>query len=98
MSSIRTTTLGMLDNSPEISTIIMSKLTFAHCVYLLSVLKLETLRVTHSSDARNLEGLFAYLEDDTIIKDKAGMIVCMEAVTKKAFDLFMKVKKEQVSC
>ena len=44
MSSIRTTTLNLLDNASDIYSLVMSKLSFTQCAYLLSVLKLETLR------------------------------------------------------
>ena len=52
--------------------------------------------MTHSSDRKSLEGLFEYLEDDTIIKDKAGMWKCIEAVAKKAFDLFMQHRETYI--
>ena len=41
---IHTDILSLLDNPPDINNIIMSKLTFPLCCYLLSVIKLETLR------------------------------------------------------
>ena len=66
------------------------------CAIRISVLRYCVCSVTHSSDRKSLEGLFEYLEDDTIIKDKAGMWKCIEAVAKKAFDLFIAVKKDQV--
>jgi hypothetical protein len=54
-------------------------------------------RVTNSSEPDAFHCLFDYLEDNTIIKDKAGMWSCIAAVAEKCFQLFLEVKKQNVS-
>lgn len=54
------------------------------------------LRVTNSLDVKHLEGLFEYLEEETIVKDKAGMYQCIEATVKKIFRIFVEAKEKQV--
>ena len=53
-------------------------------------------RITKSRDMATVQGLFQYLEDNTVIKDKAGMWTCIDAVANVAFRTFLKVKKSQV--
>ena len=53
-------------------------------------------RVTHSSDPEAFHGLFEYMDNNGIMKDKTHMWECIQAVTEKAFKLFLEVRAEKV--
>ena len=57
----------------------------------------STSRVTHSTDPKAFYGLFDYLEDNTIYKDKAGMWQCIRAVASIVFEKFLDRIAEKVS-
>ncbi|XP_014673497.1 PREDICTED: phosphatidylinositol 4-kinase alpha-like isoform X2 [Priapulus caudatus] len=84
----RSRILNHLDHPAEIVPVV-KYLNFAQCVYVLSVYKLETLRVKHSNDATSFHCIFQYLEDSAIQKDKAGMWQCINAVANKSFLAFL---------
>ena len=69
MNEVRTSLLETLGNPAEVVTLV-NKLNFGQCTYLLSVYRLESLRV--SSDPGKFYSIFDYLEDKAIEKDKAG--------------------------
>ncbi|KAK3083088.1 hypothetical protein FSP39_013642 [Pinctada imbricata] len=94
LNDLRTNISSLLENPPDVYSLIM-KLSFAQCTYLLSVYKLETLRLQHSMEKSALHGLFQYLEDTAIFKDKAGMWQCVAAVADKAFMGFLAAREEQ---
>lgn len=54
-------------------------------------------RIRHSEEGLAFHGLFQYLQDQSIIKDKAGMWQCIAAVADKTFKVFLEVKAEKVS-
>ncbi|XP_056020742.1 phosphatidylinositol 4-kinase alpha-like isoform X2 [Ostrea edulis] len=89
LNELRTTISSLLENS-DIYKLVMN-LSFAQCTYLLSVYKLETLRLQHSTERSAVHGLFTYLEDPTLYKDKAGMWQCVSAVADKAFEKYLDV-------
>ncbi|BFZ04518.1 hypothetical protein BsWGS_07556 [Bradybaena similaris] len=76
--------------SPDVTAII-NRLNFSQCTYLLSVYKLETLRVTHSADPEAVHGIFEYLEDKLLFLDKLGLWQCIAVVIEKTFDKYMDV-------
>ena len=53
-------------------------------------------RVTHSSNPKAFHGLFEYLEDNIIYKDKAGMWQCIHAVARIVFEKFLDRIAEKV--
>ena len=69
---MRTSLLEALGHPPEVIALV-NKLNFGQCTYLLSVYRLESLRV--SSDPGKFYSIFDYLEDRAIEKDKAGKMV-----------------------
>ncbi|ESO97694.1 hypothetical protein LOTGIDRAFT_103639 [Lottia gigantea] len=85
---LRVNISNLLDNPTEVVTLI-HKLNFAQCTYLLSVYKLEELRIMNSTDILAFHGLFEYLEDKTIFRDKDGMWQCILAVADKIFYRFL---------
>eukprot|EP00106_Octopus_bimaculoides_P007153 XP_014774595.1 PREDICTED: phosphatidylinositol 4-kinase alpha-like isoform X3 [Octopus bimaculoides] len=94
VNELRLSICNLLNQSTEVTAII-NRLNFAQCAYLLSVFRLETLRVTYSTDPLSFQGLFHYLEDNTIIKDKANMWQCLAAVSDKVFSKFLEVMAEK---
>lgn len=72
------------DHSQDVSTVV-NKLNFSQCTYLLSVLRLETLRVQNLHGENNFQNMMKYMEFSTIQKDKAGMWQCIMAVADKVF-------------
>ncbi|VDI78282.1 phosphatidylinositol 4-kinase A [Mytilus galloprovincialis] len=91
---LRNNICQLLDNNAEIYYLVQ-KLQFTQCIYLLSVYRLETLRVEFSNDVESVQGLYMYLEESTIFKDKAGMWNCIRAVVDKAFDKFLEAMSEK---
>lgn len=69
MNEVRTSVLDVVGN--ELS-VIVGKLNFGQCTHLLSVYKLESLRV--SNDTNSFHKIFTYLENKPIQKDKAGTL------------------------
>jgi len=59
--------------------------------------KLCFIRVLHSTEPTAFHGLFLYLEDNFIVKDKSEMWKCISVVAQKAFEMFLSVKAEKVS-
>jgi len=53
-------------------------------------------RVLHSTEPTAFHGLFLYLEDRFILKDKSEMWKCISVVAQRAFDMFLSVKAEKV--
>ena len=72
--------LETLENPTEIVTLV-NKLNFGQCTYLLSVYRLESLRV--SSDPGKFYSIFDYLEDKAIEKDKAGKEIRLGCKSRK---------------
>ncbi|KAH9492192.1 Phosphatidylinositol 4-kinase alpha [Bulinus truncatus] len=70
LADLRNSISSLLDNTEV--TAIINRLNFAQCTYLLSVYKLETLRVTYTTDPSAIYGVFEYLEDKFLFLDKLG--------------------------
>ena len=54
-------------------------------------------RISHSHTPEAFHGMFTYLEDTAIMKDKAGMWQCISAVVIRAFKLYLDLKMDMVS-
>lgn len=94
LNELRSSICSLLNQNADIIPVV-NRLNFAQCTYLLSVFRLETLRVTFSTDPTSFQGLFHYLEDNTIIKDKANMWLCLSVVSHKVFEKFLDVMAEK---
>ncbi|CAG9791306.1 unnamed protein product [Diatraea saccharalis] len=94
LQELKTQILNLLEHPADV-TVIVNKLTFAPCMYLLSVYWLETLRVSNSPEP-SLQPIIEYLSDTALQKDKSGMWLCVACVGDKVFQKFLDVMSQKV--
>ncbi|VDO26202.1 unnamed protein product [Onchocerca flexuosa] len=90
LQEIRVTILSEISPSPEVIAVV-NKLEFTHCIYLLSVFRLELMRALHSEEPGAVHSIFQYLEDKSIRKDKDGIWTCLLAAARTIFSEYLKV-------
>ncbi|CAH2052445.1 unnamed protein product, partial [Iphiclides podalirius] len=94
LQELKTQILNLLEHPPDV-TVNVNKLSFAPCMYLLSVYWLETLRVSNSPEP-SLQPIIEYLSDTALQKDKSGMWQCVASVGDKVFQKFLDVMSDKV--
>nr|CRZ25602.1 Bm7141 [Brugia malayi] len=94
LQEIRVTILSEISPSPEV-TAVVNKLEFTHCIYLLSVFRMELMRALHSVEPGAVHSIFQYLEDKSIRKDKDGIWTCLLAAARTIFSKYLKVASER---
>lgn len=84
---LRNGILAQLGHPPDIVQYV-NKMEFAQCIYLLSVLRLETLRVTYSVDSVSVQSMFQYLEDRFALAVEFFRFRSSLGINKKIFGSF----------
>ncbi|KIH51536.1 hypothetical protein ANCDUO_18378 [Ancylostoma duodenale] len=93
LQEFRNTVCGVLNHPAEVVPIV-NRMDFAQCTYLLSVLRMEKMRVIHAEHKEALHEFFKYLEDKTIRKDKGGMWICLLSGATVVFEAYLEAYKK----
>ena len=68
---------------------LINRMDVAQCLYLLSVCRMEKMRVIHSDHPDAVHCFFKYLEDRAIRKDKSGIWQCILTAAIIIFDEYL---------
>ncbi|KAI1713438.1 phosphatidylinositol 3- and 4-kinase domain-containing protein [Ditylenchus destructor] len=88
LQNIRNTVCEEIEHYPD-AVAIINRMDVAQCIYLLSVCRLEKMRITYSRDKESVHLIFKYLEDKSIRKDKSGMWQCLLTASTYVFKEFV---------
>ncbi|KAF8358748.1 hypothetical protein PRIPAC_93743, partial [Pristionchus pacificus] len=94
LQEMRNTVVAELDHPVDVVAMV-NRMEFAQCTYLLSVVRMERMRVKHAKEAAAVQEFFKYLEDRAIRKDKAGMWQCLLSAAIVVFNSFLDSAKRR---
>ncbi|CAJ0959757.1 unnamed protein product, partial [Mesorhabditis belari] len=83
-----------LEHPPDVVGFV-NRMDFAQCVYLLSVLRMEKMRVQNATHLNAVPEFFKYLEDRAIRKDKTMIWQCFLAGAVVVFNAYLDVEKKR---
>ncbi|KAK0421370.1 hypothetical protein QR680_015203 [Steinernema hermaphroditum] len=75
----------------------VNRMDFAQCIYLLSVFRLEIMRVVHSTHCDAVHVIFKYLEDRAVRKDKGALWLCLLNAAVVIFDDYLAECKKKTT-
>ncbi|GAV03452.1 hypothetical protein RvY_13872-2 [Ramazzottius varieornatus] len=88
LQDIRNTLIDLLKANADLASKI-KLLSLAQCLFLLSVYRLETLRVMYSDDSEAFTQIFVYLEDYSLQNDQTGLRDGVQAISYAVLDAFL---------
>lgn len=94
LQEIRNTIVSEIQPSADVIALV-NKMEFAQCIYLLSVFRMERMRVLHSTQTEAVHSIFKYLEERSIRKDKSAMWTCLLSAATVIFSEYLKAAKNQ---
>ncbi|GMT18880.1 hypothetical protein PFISCL1PPCAC_10177 [Pristionchus fissidentatus] len=94
LQEMRNTVVAELDHPVDVVAMV-NRMEFAQCTYLLSVVRMEKMRVKHAKESGAVQEFFKYLEDRAIRKDKAGMWQCLLSAAIVVFHSFLESAKRR---
>ncbi|KAL1244187.1 Phosphatidylinositol 4-kinase alpha [Trichinella spiralis] len=94
LQELRNSLLSQLGHPAEVVALV-NKMEFAQCVYLLAVLRLETLRSVYSENSTAVHLIFGYLREKSIRKDKSGIWTCMIAIALQVFKQYVRSAEQR---
>uniref|UniRef100_A0A0N5B712 1-phosphatidylinositol 4-kinase n=1 Tax=Strongyloides papillosus TaxID=174720 RepID=A0A0N5B712_STREA len=92
LQELRLTLCNELRQNPDCVSII-NRLDFTYCIYLLSVIRMEKMRVVYSNDVETVHVFLKYVENPAIKKDKNGMWTCIMAASHIIFEEYINTAK-----
>uniref|UniRef100_A0AAF5D936 1-phosphatidylinositol 4-kinase n=3 Tax=Strongyloides stercoralis TaxID=6248 RepID=A0AAF5D936_STRER len=92
LQELRLTLCNELRQNTEAVSII-NRLDFTYCIYLLSVIRMEKMRVVYSNDVEAVHLFLKYVENPAIKKDKNGMWTCIMAASHIIFEEYINTAK-----
>uniref|UniRef100_A0AC34RIU1 1-phosphatidylinositol 4-kinase n=1 Tax=Panagrolaimus sp. JU765 TaxID=591449 RepID=A0AC34RIU1_9BILA len=88
IQELRNTVCQELNQSADVVALV-NRMDVAQCLYLLSVCRMEKMRVLHSDHPDAIHCSFKYLEDRAIRKDKSGVWQCILTAAIIIFDEYL---------
>uniref|UniRef100_A0AC35TLJ8 1-phosphatidylinositol 4-kinase n=1 Tax=Rhabditophanes sp. KR3021 TaxID=114890 RepID=A0AC35TLJ8_9BILA len=88
LEELKQTICCELKQETEIITIVKN-MDFTHLIYLLSVIRMEKMRVMHSEDVNAVHLFFQYIQNPAVKNDKSGMWLCLRVAAQVIFEEYL---------
>ncbi|OAF70457.1 PI4-kinase alpha [Intoshia linei] len=69
----------------------INKLSFRLCIYILTIYRVEVMRINICSDMTSIERLFSYIENSFLRLHKSGILSTITSVVEKIFQVFINI-------